>query len=116
MSIKPHTELWQPWAGWIGGAAGWFSSQQLGSNLAHGACEETGPFVLVLIGLAGLALAGLGLFFSLPAWRRKAPPLVEPSPGPRAFIAACGAGAALIFAAAIVFQTISAFFIPRCFS
>jgi hypothetical protein len=110
-----RVQVWRPWMGWIGGAAGWFATQQLGGELARGACSETGPLVHALIALAGLALAGLGAFLSYPAWRRRSTSLDEAAPQPRAFIAVCGMGAAFVFALAIVFQTLSVFIIPRCY-
>ena len=116
MSTRRRDDGWRSWSGWIGGATGWFLSQQLGSDLALGQCATTGPLAVALIGFSGLALAALGAFLSAPAWRDTAPPLGNSNPHVRSFIAISGAGAAAIFACAIVLQTLSAFVIPACYA
>jgi hypothetical protein len=118
MNTRAHRwrQAWRPWTGWLGGLSGWFLSQQFGTSLAQDACASINPLTHGLIGLAGLSLAGLGIFFSSPVWRNKAPPLEDATPQSRAFIAVCGAGAALIFSLAIIFQTLSPMVIPPCYS
>jgi hypothetical protein len=100
-----------PWLGWIGGIAGWFVSQQLGSNLAQLDCDAANLVPMLLLGVLGLVLAAAGGFTSWSVWRRRTE---QPEARSRSFIAATGALAALVFALAIVFQTGSSFVIPQC--
>jgi hypothetical protein len=96
-----------PWAGWIGGAAGWFGSQQLGSNFAQLDCAQADATALLLLGLLGAALAGGGGLISWQAWLNR-------SEETRRFVAATATLAGAVFLLAIVFQTLSSFVIPQC--
>ena len=103
-------ELLLPWAGWLGGGFGWFLTQQAGSNQIFDDCRSADPLLILLIGLVGLVMAGVGARFALPLWRER-----EAAHGVRRFIAITGIGMAVLFAIAIILQTVASFIIPRCF-
>lgn len=102
-----------PWAGWIGGIAGWMFSDQTGSDLAQLDCTRADPLTMALIGLVGAALAIGGGLLSLGVWRTPGR-TDQPYAGARRFIAGTGILAAGIFLLAILFQTMSSLIIPRC--
>lgn len=102
-----------PWAGWIGGIAGWAVSAQFGTSFAQLDCAKADPLAMLLIGLTGGAAAIAGGLTSLSIWRRPGD-LSRPYASARRFIAATGALAAGIFLLAILFQTIASFIIPQC--
>ena len=103
-----------PWAGWIGGIAGWMASDQIGSDLAQQNCARADPPVMLVIGLLGAAIALSGAAISWNAWRRRPDEEIVPARATRRFIAITGVLAAGIFTLAILFQTISSFIIPQC--
>ena len=102
-----------PWAGWIGGIAGWFVSQQLGANFVQLDCDAANLLPMLLVGLLGVGLAVGGGFVSWTVRRRHSEG-AEPEARSRSFIAGTAALAALVFALAIMFQTVSSFIIPQC--
>ncbi|UIJ44839.1 hypothetical protein LZK98_17560 [Sphingomonas cannabina] len=102
-----------PWAGWMGGIAGWAISDQLGSYLVQLDCTRAHIAMMLLIGVGGAALALIGGLASLRVWRMPGP-LDQPYAGARRFIAGTGLLAAAIFLLAILFQTISSVIIPPC--
>jgi hypothetical protein len=102
-----------PWAGWIGGIAGWVLSDQLGSYLVQFDCTRARIAVMLLIGVGGAASALVGGVGSLHIWRTPGP-LDQPYAGTRRFIAGTGILAAAIFLLAIIFQTVSSLIIPPC--
>lgn len=104
----------RPWAAWIGGIAGWFVAQQLGSQIAQADCTLAHPFVLLFVGGIGAALAVSGALWSWAVWRSPGN-LDHPYAGSRRFIAGTGALAVVLFLIAILFQTLSPFIIPQCF-
>lgn len=99
-----------PWAGHIGAGLGWGITHQLGSNLSFDRCQVMSPLAAILILLLGVALAGGGALLSHIVWRRGAAEREA-----RRFLALLGMGMAAIFAAALAWQTISSFIIPRCY-
>ena len=101
-----------PWLGWIGGIAGWFVSQQFGSSYAQLDCDAANLAPMLLVGLFGIALAVGGGVMSFAVWRH--PGGAEPAARSASFIAGTAALAALVFALAIVFQTLSSLIIPQC--
>ena len=104
----------RPWAAWIGGIAGWFVTQQLGSQITQLDCQRAGPWAMLLVGAAGTVLALAGAAISWAVWRAPGP-LDQPYAGSRRFIAGTGELAAGLFLLAIVFQTLSSSIIPRCY-
>jgi hypothetical protein len=96
-----------PWAALAGAGLGWFASQQVGSNFTFGGCFRSGPLPVLLICLAGLALAGLGAWLSLRIWRGGG----EESDR---FVAGVGMLAGLLFGFAILLQILAALILPRC--
>jgi hypothetical protein len=99
-----------PWAGLIGAFAGWSLTHQIGSNFVFDRCGATPRLAIALLGLAGLALIVAGGLVSLRHYRR-----AEDDSATRRFISLVAAGAAGIFAMALLWQTLSSFIIPRCF-
>jgi hypothetical protein len=99
-----------PWAGWIGGIAGWFVSQQSGSMLSQLDCTSAGPGAMLAIGALGAVLALGGGLLSWQAWRA----VPHDDIPTRRFVAATGGLAAAIFLFAIGIQTLAALVIPRC--
>ena len=102
-----------PWLGWIGGIAGWFASQQLGSSFAQLYCDGANLAPMLLLGAVALAVALAGGLMSWGVWRHPANGAERPVRS-RSFIAGTGALAALVFALAIVFQTAASLVIPQC--
>jgi len=102
-----------PWSGWIGGILGWVLSDQTGSSLAQLDCTRAQPLPMLLIGLAGAALAVGGAAISIRVWRMPGA-TDQPYAGARRFIAGTGMLAAAIFLLAILFQTVSSLILPPC--
>lgn len=103
----------RPWAAWIGGIAGWYLSQQLGSDLVQLDCRHA-TLLACVIGLVGAAILLLGAALSWPIWRRAEGDLSQPHAGSRRFVAGTGELAAAIFLLAIILQTASSFILPQC--
>jgi len=95
-----------PWAGWIGGTAGWLLASQLGADLAQLDCARAGPLTMTLIGLCGALLAIVGGLVSLRVWRR--------SSGSLRLIAMTGVLAAGLFLLTVLLPTIASYIIPPC--
>lgn len=102
-----------PWSGWIGGILGWVLSNQTGSSLVQLDCTRAQPLPMLLIGLAGAALAIAGALISIRVWRMPGT-TDQPYAGARRFIAGTGMLAAAIFLLAILFQTVSSLILPPC--
>lgn len=102
----------RPWAGWIGGLAGWFTAQQLGGSLVQLDCGDALPIAMAG-GALGAAIVLIGAFLAWPIWRTSAD-LEQPYAGARRFIAGTGELAAALFLLAIIFQTMSSLIIPQC--
>jgi hypothetical protein len=110
MSRRARAErLFLPWAALSGAALGWFGSQQIGSNLSFDKCASSGALAVLLIGVAGLALAGMGAWLSWGVWGSAE----EES---RRFTAGVGMLAGVLLGIAILFQTLAGFIIPACFA
>lgn len=109
-SRRKAAELLLPWSGWIAALLGWAATQQIGSISAHDKCAAAGPFPMALLGLAGIAVLALGAFLSLKLRRRG-----EAESKTRRFLATVGLMLVAIVAAAVVWQTLAALIIPRCF-
>ena len=101
-----------PWAGLIAGGLGWALSHQTGSDSVTSNCIGTHWWLLLAIGIAGLAMSAAGGALSLAVMRGSN----EVDTGPRRFIAAVCALAALLLGLAIVIQTLAGLIIPRCFA
>ena len=97
-----------PWAGLVAGAFGWAAAHQLGSNAVFDDCRAGAPSFLILIGLAGLAIALIGGLVSLASWRR------DGETGGRRFVALVGAMLAALAAFAIVLQSAAVLILPPC--
>lgn len=100
-------KLLLPWAALIGAGLGWFGSQQLGSNFTFGGCFRSGAIPMLLICLAGLALAGLGAFLSLRVWRGSGEEAER-------FVAGIGMLVGLVLGFAILLQILAGLILPRC--
>jgi hypothetical protein len=100
-----------PWSGFLAVLLGWALTHQIGSNSNFDRCAETDPLPMALLGLAGLAILLIGGLLSYRMWRRG-----EAETQARRFLGAVGAGMCALFAAALIFQTISSFIIPQCFA
>lgn len=97
-----------PWAGIAAGAFGWAATHQLGSNAVFDNCRAGSPAFIVLIGLAGLAVALIGGLISFAIWRREA------ESGGRRFVGLIGAMLAALAAFAIVLQSAASLILPSC--
>ena len=102
-----------PWAAWIGGAAGWALTHQLGSDLTQYDCRRADPGLMLVIGLLGASIILAGAAWSWPVWRARAN-IAHPYAGSRRFIAGTGELAAGLFLLAIIFQTVASFIVPQC--
>lgn len=102
-------EVLQPWSGLIGGAAGWFLSQQAGANAVFAGCANGSSLTTVLVGLVGLALAIGGAVFSWRAWR-------SGEPGAWGFAGLVGALVGTLLAFPIALHTLAALIVPECYS
>jgi hypothetical protein len=107
---RKAAELVLPWAGIIGAGIGWFLTQQIGANLAHGRCDLAELWVVALLGLIGLGLALGGALLALKVWRRG-----EAESEARRFLALLSAMLAGLLSVAILFQTVAGFLLPQCF-
>ena len=112
MKRDARAKAWQlflPWAALTLAGFGWFGSQQLGSNLTVISCRSSGLIPVLLIGIVALLLALAGGLLSRRAWTESG------DDSGRSFVALIGMMAAGLLGLAIVFQTLAAFIIPRCF-
>jgi hypothetical protein len=107
MPSQRRIEHLAPWLGMLGAGAGWFVSQQLGSNAAFDDCRTGDAGFVLLAGLLGIALAGAGGYFSWDVWRRD-------ESDARRFIGLVGLLLALIAAFAILLQSVSGLILPDC--
>ena len=107
---RKAVELLLPWAGIIGAAAGWFLSQQIGSNLAQDRCDLIEWWVVVLLALLGFGLAVGGALLALKVWRRG-----ESETETRRFLARLSAMLGGLLSVAILFQTVAGLMLPQCF-
>jgi hypothetical protein len=103
-------ELLLPWSGWIGVTVGWGLTHQIGSNSVFDKCPATGPLPMALLGLVGLAVIAAGAFLSVKIWQRG-----EAESPARRFLGLVGLMLSGVFAAAVLWQTVSAFIIPQCY-
>jgi hypothetical protein len=103
-------ELMLPWSGLIAVLLGWALTHQIGSNSSFDRCAATGPLPMALLGAVGIAILLAGALLSHRAWKR-----ASETPA-RRFLGLVGTGMCGLFAAALVFQTLSSFIIPRCFA
>ena len=107
----PVRERLLPWTGFIAVLVGWALTHQIGSNSNFDKCHATDPLPMALLGLAGVAILLAGGLLSHRVWKRG-----EAETPARRFLGLVGAGMCALFAAALVFQTISSFIIPQCFA
>jgi hypothetical protein len=101
--------LLQPWAGVIGGAAGWFLSQQAGSDLVFARCGSAHGWIVVLLGILGLALAAAGGLLSWRVWRE-----AEDAASGRRFAGLLGVLTAAVLAFPILLQVVAGLLVPGC--
>jgi hypothetical protein len=94
----------------IGGALGWGLSHQIGSNTVFDGCNPAALWVVLVVGILGLALTGAGAFLSWRVSRRG-----EAESETRRFVAMLTTLLAGLLAIAIVLQTLSALVIASCF-
>jgi hypothetical protein len=100
-----------PWSGVFGGAAGWFVSQQAGTNMVFAHCANGRWWGVALIGLAGIALAAGGGLLSYRRWRAGSGQ--ESGLG---FVGLLGMLVAVLLLFPIVMQTIAGLLVPGCLS
>ena len=104
-------ERFLPWSGLIAVLIGWGLTHQIGSNSNFDKCAATDPFPMAMLGIAGLLILLAGGLLSRKVWKRG-----DGETQARRFLALVGTGMCALFAAALVFQTISSFIIPQCFA
>jgi hypothetical protein len=104
-----------PWAGWIGGFAGWAAAHQAGSAISQYDCAHANPVWMLPIGALAAAIILAGGLLSWSSWREQAV-AHNPPAAVRRFVAGTGALASGIFLLAILFQTPSSFLIPSCYA
>ena len=123
--------------GLAAGPTAWISQLVLGYGLSSYACypkdaphlQSPPPgwggehIVLLGINLACLALAGVGLLVSLRNWRRTrnearggAHHMLEVGEGRTRFLSLCGMLGCVLFAAAILFNTVPIMGVPACWN
>ena len=102
-------KLLQPWAGVIGGVAGWYLSQQAGSNMVFSRCTAAHGLSVGLISLCGLVLVASGAIWSFQVWRED-----RASGGGRQFVGLLGTMVATVLAFPILMQTIAGLLVPGC--
>jgi hypothetical protein len=100
-----------PWAGVLGGATGWFVSQQSGSSMVFAHCADDRGLGVGLLGLLGIALAIGGGLLSYRSWRAE-----HEAESGRQFVGLLGMLIAALFAFPIAMQTVAAFLVPGCLS
>jgi hypothetical protein len=100
-----------PWAGVVGGAAGWFVSQQAGSTMVFAQCDNGHGWSVMLVGLLGIVLAVGGGLLSYRSWRVER----EAASGHH-FVGLLGILVAAVLAFPIVMQTVAGFLVPGCLS
>jgi len=100
-----------PWSGVVGGAAGWFVSQQAGANMVFARCENGQWWGVALIGLLGIALAVGGGFLSYRSWRG-----AQEEASGHGFVGLVGVLIAALLAFPILMQTIAGLLVPGCLS
>ena len=110
---RPLREQLAPWAGLLLGALGWGLHHQIGSNTNYTDCEVGGAATVGITGLLCLILPLAGAWFSWAA-RPKARGAGDWDLSVRSLIAEVGAGAAALFALAILFQMLAGLMIPEC--
>jgi hypothetical protein len=109
VSGRRRRELGFAWAALALGALAWFAGHQVGSNLTFARCDLSGGLSVAVVGLVALLLMAAGFLLS-----RRVRRSGDSAEGHR-FIALVGMLAALLFAFAIVLQTVAGFIIPACF-
>ncbi|HYG28774.1 MAG TPA: hypothetical protein VD887_01015 [Allosphingosinicella sp.] len=107
---RKAAELLLPWSALIGGALGWGLSHQIGSNTIFDGCDPTALWLVLVVGILGLALTGVGALLSWRVRRRG-----EAESETRRFLALLTTLLAALLAIAIVLQTLSALVIASCF-
>lgn len=100
-----------PWSGVVGGAAGWFVSQQAGSNMVFTHCENGQAWGVALIGLIGIALAASGGLLSYRCWRGEREGVTV-----HRFVGLLGSLVAALLAFPILMQMIAGLLVPGCLS
>jgi hypothetical protein len=103
--------LFQPWAGLIGGVAGWYLSQQAGSNLVFARCTAGYRWSVLLLDLCGLILAGAGALLSWRVWQEE-----EDSGSARRFIGLLALLLAVTLAFPVLMQVVAGLLVPGCAS
>jgi hypothetical protein len=74
--------LLQPWAGLIGGVAGWFAHHQLISDALHFHCPAGNPASAVVAGIAAIAFVVLAALWSLAVLREDEGAVVDEDVAP----------------------------------
>jgi hypothetical protein len=102
-----------PWAGLVIGLIAWFTNQQAGVSLVPWRCSLGHPTPLLLLGLATLASAGVGLLLS---WRalNSAGEDGAVSDASRRFVSSLSIGLAGLFMLTILAQMLAALLLTGC--
>lgn len=104
--LRDRVAHYSPWAGLVVGATLWALYQQTVADALHFSCRGigfTGAIVAGVITSGIIAVAGIISFKS------------ANDAHTRGFVGAMNAVAAMIFALAVVLQTIAAWLVPPCF-
>ena len=115
--VSPGRDLLALWTGILLPPVAWFLSQQLSYTLVLWACATGRQFVLHIVTVAMLLLAGAGGFIAWRTWRRAGRGRPDEGGGmlPRSrFMAVVGLLSSGMFALVIVAQGIPSFLLSAC--
>lgn len=101
--------LFQPWSGVIGGAAGWYVSQQAGSEFVFAHCGSAHAWVVIVVGVLGLLIDAGGALLSWQVWREE-----HESGSGRQFVGLLGLLIAAALAFPILMQILAGLLVPGC--
>lgn len=109
----PQSPRWPAWMGLVLGGLAWALHHQIGSNVTYADCN-LGLIATLAAGLVALAVAVLGTFISLRAWRRAGGAPHESQEAPARFVAALSVGGGALFALTILVQLGAGLVVPAC--
>jgi hypothetical protein len=116
MSAPVNLPGWRGWAGLVAAPSAWALHHQAGSDLNYFDCRGGGDTtVLLLIGLAALAIAVVGTWLSFAAWRAAGGGPDHRSELSARFIPALGVMAGGLFSLTILVQIGAVVVLPACF-
>ncbi|MBW8816181.1 MAG: hypothetical protein JF588_22415 [Caulobacterales bacterium] len=115
--MKPQATIptWRAWAGLTFSPLAWAAYHQAGSDLDFAKCQWAATPLMVLLGVAALAVIGLGAILSYGAWRAAGGALDRKEALSGRFVAAISLLASGLFALAVGFQVAASAIVPGCF-